>query len=147
MGWLKRIFKNLLDIKQDIPHDSINIGEQVIIHLVKDGRTIRTLYSSGHTWNSTGLEQIRLWLMTGSANRPNSFTTTAGGWAAANPLSQAGTIAIWLGTFASSGALSNISDIRLCYNATTYATVSVTTFTKPDGVSMEIRWESTISGV
>ena len=148
MEWLKKIYKTIFEIKEDNLHDNIQIGEQVLVHLVKDGQTIRTIRSGGHTWNTTGLNQIREWLRTGSANRPNSMTTTGGGWAAANPIDPGvNTLAVWLGTFAAAGALSNISDIRLNYGATTYATVPITTFTKPDGIQMDIRWESTISGV
>ena len=149
MEWLKKIYKTILEIKEDnLPYDNIQIGEQVIIHLVKEGQTIRTIRSEGHTWNSTGLEKIREWLRTGSADRPNSFTTTGGGWAAANPIDPGiSTVACWLGTFVAAGAISGISDIRLNYGATTYATFPVTTFTKPDGIQMGIRWESTISGI
>lgn len=149
MEWLKKIFKSISEIKQDsLRNDNILIGEQVIINLVKNGETIRTIRSEGHTWNSTGLGQIREWLRTGSANRPNSLTTNAGSFVAANPIDPGvSTVACWLGTFVASGALSNITDIRLNYGATAYATFAVTTFTKPDGIQMDIRWESTISGV
>jgi len=149
MEYLKKIFKTISEIKEgSLPNDNISIGEQVIIRLVKDGNTIRTIRSEGHTWNITGLGQIREWLRTGVANRPNSMTTTGGGWSAATPIDPGiSTLAVWLGTFPAAGAISGISDIRLNFGATTYATVPVILFTKPDGIQMDIRWESTISGV
>jgi len=146
---LEKAFKFLREIFQrSLSNDIIGLGEEIRISLVKDGKTIRVFNTKGHTWNSTGLHQIREWLRTGSANRPNSLTTNGSGspYVSANPYQPTeSTVAGWKGTFSASGSITDISTISLCHNGTAYSSSAVTTFTKPDGVEMRIDWRTTLS--
>lgn len=147
MECLKRIFKTISEIKQDNPtNDNVSIGEQIVIHLVKNGHTIKTMNPVAHTWLGAGCGEIAKWLAGVSAIAPTSIGFESSNILAGKSVTST-SIAVWQGTFSSIGALSG-RYFYLTGAGVTYSSFDCgITFTKSDGIEMQIRWESTISGV
>ena len=140
---LINIFKNPDEMK-----NQIKIQDEVIVHYIKSGHTIKTLHLKGHTWTTTGLSAIRNALHTGNLNAPNSFSTDGSptSFVPANWYDTGNnTVAAWKGTFGS-GSISNITAFRLCYNDSIYATIHVAEgFNKIYDSTIELLWRTTIS--
>jgi len=131
--------------------DRINVSEGLEIVLVKDGSEIKKIQSKGNTWQKSGLERIRDWLI-GLSNYPPQYITCVcdsstsetftTGYQEASGTTYA--VARWEVTFSAVGALTNIVGFQLSRGAVVYSTVGVDTFTKPDNVEMIIKWYTTI---
>jgi len=147
---LYKFIKELLSSRNNIS-DSICLGEEVSIYLVKDGHTIQTIKGRGHTWQTDGLKSIRDWLCGLSANPPNQM------WHNGTPVdsdntvtitaqTEGDTIAIFSGSFGTSSSdKSGISKFALGYNGTTYSVyTNFTAFNKPTDADIIIDWRTTI---
>mgnify|MGYP000067658710 CR=1 FL=1 len=151
LGKVFRFVKDMLRSKEFSPtRDVIRIKEQVVCYLIKDGKNINTIEGSGNTWLYSGCQQIAYFLTGQAATYPTSMSCNgSGGTGTVSIYSSyvdSATVAVHKGSFPASGQRSDISAFFLTGNVT-FASISVDTFTKNDGIAMEIVWRSTITGV
>jgi len=129
--------------------DTVKVRDELLITLRKDDKVIKQWKVKGHTWTTAGLNAIRNALTDGGFSKISymSAFTTSDNEAAVTPSKPADKQAKFTATWGSSGDISGITEFRLRQTSggTNMATVSVSSFDKPDGVSLEVQWTTTLS--
>ena len=129
----------------------VRIVDQLAIRLLKDGKIVKEWKPKrGHTWLTDGKNYLRDMTTDPATKAPIAKMGTNGTGtsdvATTNSHLAAGK-ARFVGTWAASGAITNITFFYL-KNATpvTYAEYPISSFSKPDGFSLEVTWDVTITG-
>lgn len=125
------------------------LRDEVNILLKKEGKIIKQFQLKGKTWKNAGLNLCRdaLILSAGVTERVNTINVYAAGnnfYSSSNskPAAEKGR---FYASIPASGAINNITRFDLYHNTTQYATIAVASFDKPDGLSLEITWDTDFS--
>lgn len=130
--------------------DNIGLSDSIEIMFIKNGEIIKREKIRGHTWISGGLTYVRDCLRVAGAKVPVSSMSAHGpggeNWKATDVDGYGDTpyTVTWHAGWSESGALS-IYAFKISGGGTTYSTIGFTQFTKPDGISLDVYYTSTIS--
>lgn len=130
--------------------DNVGLSDSIEIMFIKNGEIIKREKISGHTWISGGLTYVRDCLRSAGAKVPvdsmsaygsggeswkdvvvdgygaSPYTVTwHSGWEETNPLT--------------------ISAFKIAGGGTTYSSIAFTQFIKPNGISLDVYYTSTVS--
>jgi len=129
--------------------DNVQFEDVLMIKLRKDGKTVKEWSVKGNTWTTTGREKIRDALCDGGFTKI-SYMVANGTGGTEQPTTNskpASNEARFVATWPASGAITNITSfsLRQTSGGPVLATVSVDTFSKPDGIELQVTWTTTIS--
>lgn len=125
------------------------LRDRLVIKLKKNGKVLSRREVKGKTWTSTGKNLVR------DAMADGGFTAigymncngTGGTSQATTNSKPSDFISRHIATWPTSGAITGITEFRLRQTSggSNLATVTVTSFDKPDGIELEVTWEVTVS--
>ena len=130
--------------------DQVTLRDRLTIVLKKDGEIIKQWTEIANTWVAAGKTAIRDALADGGFTKISYMYMTASTGAAERPTTNskpASDKARFIATWPAAGAITGITafHIRQTSGGSYMATISVSSFNKPDGIELEITWDTTVS--
>jgi len=126
--------------------------DELVITLKKGDNILKQWKVKANTWNSTGKAAIRDALVDGGFDNISAMDAYDGtSYYECDSISSskpATDQAKWTATWEATGEIAGIQSFHIkqtAGGADRVADVNVTSFTKPDGVSLEVQWTTTIS--
>ena len=151
MNLIKKVLGTVFKKTKNRLEDSIEIKDEITIHLIRDGKVIKTWKEKGHSLQGEGQLKIRDALVTGGFTKINymNLICTEGTFETAT--TNTGLItpyrAQFVATFPEAGARTTITQFGILQTTggSRICLVEPASFTKPDGVSLEVTWVTTPS--
>jgi len=130
--------------------DKVGFRDSVKITLKKDGKIIKQWKEEHNTWITFGKQKIRDALADGGFTKIGYMYCTATTGSSEQPTTNskpANDKAQFVATWPAAGAITGITkfSIRQTTGGPDLAEISVTSFDKPDGISLEVTWQTTVS--
>lgn len=148
---IKKIIKELMYPSKSSDNDSCTLSDSVIVKFIKAGEIIEEREIEGHTWLSDGLIYVRDCIGESGSKIPVSSMSAwddVGGenWKATSTIGigDSPCTITWTSGWEASGALTVDAFKIGPGGGTIYSSIS-TSFIKPDGVSLDVYYTSTIS--
>lgn len=143
---LRRIFGGKEPLKDEMSfRDSIKVTMRR-----EDGSIYKEWEEEGNTWVAFGKTKVRDALANGGFTKIGymyCYATTGSSEQTTTNSTPASDLARFVATWPAAGAITGITkfSIRQTTGGSDCAEISVTSFDKPDGISLEVTWDTTVS--
>jgi hypothetical protein len=142
--WLKRNIPTGLVKDKVLFHDTLNFVMRDI-----NGKVVKYWKEKHNTWTATGLDNIRNSLCDGGYTKITYMVCngTGGTEVATTNTHLVAAQAVFVATWVAAGAITGITtfNLRQTTGGVSQSLVTVTSFDKPNGISLEVTWTTTLS--